>query len=58
MWGDGLDRVMEPASALSAVAEDLVDLHPADHMFHPGTSPVSGPRAAGRTTATGTGPRR
>ena len=35
--GDGLDRVVEAVAALSAVAEDLVVLHPTDHMLHPRT---------------------
>lgn len=32
--GDGLDRVVEALAVLSAVAEDLVVLQPADHVLH------------------------
>lgn len=35
--GDSLDGVVETVAALSAVAKDLVVLHPADHMLYPGT---------------------
>ncbi|GAA3581351.1 hypothetical protein GCM10022295_73220 [Streptomyces osmaniensis] len=35
--GDGLDGVVEPVAALSAVAEDLVVLHASDHMLDPRT---------------------
>ena len=34
---DSLNGVVEAVTVLSAVAEDLVVLHPADHMLHPGT---------------------
>jgi len=37
-----LDRVLEAVAALSAVAEDLVVLHPADHMPDAGTDLVVG----------------
>lgn len=34
--GDGLDFVMEAVAVLPAVGEDLVVLHPADHVLHSG----------------------
>ncbi|WP_162469981.1 hypothetical protein [Streptomyces adustus] len=34
---DSLDRVVETLAPLAAVAKDLVVLHPADDVFHPGT---------------------
>lgn len=34
--GDGLDGVVEAVAALPAVAEDLVVLHPADHVLGAG----------------------
>jgi len=33
----GLDSVVETITVLSAVAEDLPGLHPADHMLDPGS---------------------
>jgi hypothetical protein len=34
--GDGLDGVVEAVAVLPAVAEDLVVLHPSDHVLHAG----------------------
>jgi hypothetical protein len=36
MWGHGLDRVVETASALPAVTQDLVVLHPGEGVLHSG----------------------